>query len=228
VRIVDLTQPLDGSTVMWPGMPPPTAQPFETYANDGSFSRVVSLHEHSGTHLDAPAHFAEGAATVDQLSAEQLVCPLAVVDVSDSAARNPDYRLSVGDLERDELRHGAIELGSAVGVHTGWGRHCDDDAAYLGRDGGGVLHFPGVGRAAAGWLVTRRRIRGLGIDTAGVDPGNDAAFEVHANVTLPRGVWHLEGLVNLELLPARGATVFVGVIPIRGGSGAPARVIAIA
>jgi hypothetical protein len=46
-------------------------------------------------------------------------------------------------------------------------------------------------------------------------------------VTLPRGVWHLEGLVNLHLLPARGATVFVGAIPLADGSGAPARVIAV-
>ena len=51
---------------------------------------------------------------------------------------------------------------------------------------------------------------------------------MHRHATLPNGVWHLEGLVNLERVPARGATIFVGVLPFVGGSGAPARVIAVA
>jgi kynurenine formamidase len=227
VYVVDLTQPLGPATVLWPGSATPVFEIVETHERDGVFSRVVSLSEHSGTHLDAPAHFAAGAATVDQVSAERLVCQLAVVDIRDRTAENPDYRLSVADIERDEHREGPITSSAAVAILTGWGERSSDRRAYLGCDSDGALHFPGVGRDAAEWLVTQRRIVGIGIDTAGVDAGVDAAFEVHREVTLPRGVWHLEGLVNLELLPARGATIFVGAIPLTGGSGAPARVIAV-
>jgi kynurenine formamidase len=226
VRVLDLTQPLGPETVVWPGAPTPSFREHESYECDGAFSRVVSLFEHSGTHLDAPAHFVRGAATVDQIPAEQLVCPLAVVDVRGRVADHADYRLAVADLERNELLHGPIESGSAVVVHTGWGRHSADAAAYLGRTGDGLFHFPGVGQPAADWLVEERRVSGIGIDGPGIDPGVDTAFEVHAKVTLPRGIWHLEGLVNLDRLPARGATLFVGALPFTGGSGAPARVIA--
>jgi len=212
---------------VWPGAPTPSFQEHESYDRDGAFSRVVSLFEHSGTHLDAPAHFVRGAATVDQIPAERLVCPLAVVDVRGRAAEHDDYRLAVADLERNEQLHGPIKEGSAVVVHTGWGRHSADPAAYLGRTGDGLLHFPGVGQPAADWLVEERRVSGIGIDSPGIDPGADTAFEVHAKVTLPRGVWHLEGLVNLDRPPARGATLFVGALPFTGGSGAPARVIAV-
>jgi kynurenine formamidase len=227
VYVVDLTQPLGPATVVWPGSPSPVFEPADSYERDGSFTRVVSFAEHSGTHLDAPAHFAPGTATVEQVPAERLVCQHAVIDIRDRTAENPDYRLAVADVERDERRQGPIASGAAVAIHTGWGERSADRRAYLGSDGDGALHFPGVGRDAAEWLVTQRRIVGIGIDTASVDAGVDVAFEVHNEVTLPRGVWHLEGLVNLERVPARGATVFVGAIPFTGGSGAPARVIAV-
>lgn len=225
--VVDLTQPLGPHTVVWPGSPAPVFEIADSYERDGSFSRVVSLSEHSGTHLDAPAHFAPGTPTVDQIPAERLVCPLAVIDVQDRAAENPDYRLRVADVEDDERRHGPIASSAAVAILTGWGGRSTDRRAYLGDDGDGELHFPGVGRDAAEWLVAERQIVGIGIDTAGIDAGADTAFEVHREVTLPRGVWHVEGLVNLDRVPARGATVFVGAIPFTGGSGAPARVLAV-
>jgi len=154
--------------------------------------------------------------------------PLAVVDIEAISAENPDYALTVADIERSEKAHGAIAEGSAVLVNTGWGKRYREADRYITVDKGGRLRFPGVGREAALWLIEKRRIVGIGIDTVGIDPGNDSDFTVHRHATLPNGVWHLEGLVNLETLPARGATIFVGVLPFVGGSGAPARVMALA
>lgn len=223
--MVDLTQRIGAEPVTWPGRPAPAFETVESHDRDGAFSRIASLFEHTGTHLDAPAHFIRGAPAVDQIPAEHLICPLAVVDVAARVAADPDYRLSVSDLEHDQFVHGPIRPNSVVAIRTGWGQRCADEALYLGRTRDGLLHFPGVGREAAQWLTSRRQIRGT--DTAGMDSGVDASFEVHAKVTLPQGVWHLEGLVNLELLPARGAIIFVGAIPLAEGSGAPARVLAV-
>jgi kynurenine formamidase len=227
MRVVDLTQPYGPSTIVWPGSHPPEFTTVENHAEHGCFARAVHLYEHTGTHLDAPAHFVDGAETVDQISAERLVCPLAVIDIGAPCAKNPDYALTIADIERSEAAHGAIPAGSAVLVHTGWGQRYRDAGRYITMDGEGRLRFPGVGREAALWLIDKRRITGIGIDTMGIDPGADRDFTVHRHATLPNGVWHLEGLVNLEKLPARGATVFVGVLPFVGGSGAPARVIAL-
>src|SRR5262249_62237480 len=83
------------------------------------------------------------------------------------------------------------------------------------------------GRAA--WTAARpgaRRAAGIGIDTLSVDRGADVETPVH-RITLPAGLWHLEGLVGLERMPPRGAWVIVGVVPVVEGSGAPARVIAL-
>jgi kynurenine formamidase len=228
MRVIDLTQPYGPAMVVWPGSKPPVFTTVESHGENGCFARALHLFEHTGTHLDAPAHFVEGAETVDQISADRLICPLAVIDIESRAAADPDYALSIADIESDEALHGEVPHGAAVLVNTGWGRRAGDAAAYVAEDGKGGLRFPGVGREAALWLIARRRIRGIGIDTAGIDPGADRDFTVHRHATLPNGVWHLEGLVNLDRLPARGATIFVGVLPFVGGSGAPARVIAVA
>ena len=89
----------------------------------------------------------------------------------------------------------------------------------------GDLRFPGVSAEAARLLIAQGAA-GIGIDTLSVDAGLSTDFAVH-NLTLPAGLWHLEGLVNLELLPPRGALLVVGAPPLVGGSGVPARPFAL-
>jgi kynurenine formamidase len=158
-----------------------------------------------------------GAQDAAAIPPERLVVPAAVVD----GPGEPDAVLSERDVLADEARHGRVPPGCVVLVRTGWDRHLGDPARYIG-----AMDFPGVSVGAARLLVARGVV-GIGIDTLGVDPGAATDFPVHAGVTLPAGVWHLEGLVGLGRLPPRGATLVVGVLPLAGGSGAPARVLAL-
>jgi kynurenine formamidase len=150
-RLVDLTHPFDGQTIYWP-----TAQPFR-YEKEhwgvgpgGYFYAAgrYSASEHGGTHLDAPIHFAEGKAAVDEIPLADLFLPAVVVDVSARAQGNPDYRVQPSDLAAWERAHGRIPAGSAVLVRTGWGRYWPDRARYLGTAKPGDvagLRFPGIG-----------------------------------------------------------------------------------
>jgi kynurenine formamidase len=220
LRVVDLAQPLSEATTVWPGMNRLSARTTETYAVDGAFARELTLGEHTGTHLDAPAHFAEGGATVDQIAAGDLVCEIAVLDIREACAIDPDYVLSPADVIEHEATHGALPARAAVLVCTGWSALLADAPRYVGD-----LRFPGVSVAAARLLV-ERRVAGIGIDTLGVDPGSSTDFAAH-HTTLTAGLWHLEGLVNLELLPPRGALLAVGAPLLVGGSGVPARPLAL-
>ncbi len=220
LRVVDLAQPLSPATAVWPGMNQLSVRTTDTYADGGSFGRDLTLGEHTGTHLDAPAHFAEGGATVDGIPAGDLVCEAVVLDIREACATDPDYVLSAADVLEHEAAHGAIPARSAVLVCTGWSAFLGDAGRYVTD-----LRFPGVSSEAARLLV-ERGVAGLGIDTLGVDPGNSTDFAAH-NTTLPAGLWHLEGLVNLELLPARGALLAVGAPLLVGGSGVPARPLAL-
>jgi kynurenine formamidase len=220
LRVVDLAQPLSPATAVWPGMNRLSARATETYADGGAFSRDLTLGEHTGTHLDAPAHFAEGGATVEGIPADDLVCDAVVLDIREACTADPDYVLSVADVLEHEAAHGAIPARAAVLVCTGWSAFLADDGRYVSD-----LRFPGLSAEAARLLV-ERGVAGIGIDTLGIDPGNSIDFAAH-HTTLPAGLWHLEGLVNLEQLPARGALLAIGAPRLVGGSGVPARPLAL-
>lgn len=224
-RVVDLTAPLSAETVLWPGLPAFSAETVGEYERDGFYARRLTLPEHSGTHLDAPAHFAPGGARVEEIPAERLVVPCAVLDVRDRCADDADFALSRDDVAALEARDGPLPDAGAVLLWTGWEDRATDAAAWLGDDAPERLRFPGFGASAAE-LFVKRGMAGIGIDTAGVDRGSDTANPVH-HTTLPAGLWHLEGLVNLGALPARGALLVVGVLKLAKGSGAPARVLAL-
>src|ERR687895_355247 len=75
LRVVDLTQPLGPATVLWPGSTPFAAVVDGEHGRDTSYHRTLTLAEHSGTHIDAPGHFAAGGRTTDELAAHDLVRP---------------------------------------------------------------------------------------------------------------------------------------------------------
>jgi kynurenine formamidase len=223
--VVDLTAPLSSRTVMWPGEDPPQADVVDRHDRDGSYSRRVTLGEHSGTHFDAPVHFAPGAEAVADIPADRLVVPLRVLDITGRIGDDPDGRLEPADVAEHEQDHGVIGAGCAVFLRTGWDRYRDDRSSYAGPEGD--LRFPGFGVAAARLLVEERGAVGLGIDTLGIDPGRAHDFPVHRHVSLPQGVWHLENLIDLQALPAAGAWAVVGVPRLVDASGFPARVLAL-
>jgi kynurenine formamidase len=221
-RLVDLTQPLGPATVLWPGSTPFAARVDADYDTHGGYSRELSMPEHAGTHLDAPAHFVRGGAATDALGLPLLVRPAVKLDVRNRVGDDACYELDAATIEELEAGAGVIPAGVAVLVHTGWESRRHDAAAYAGH---GALRFPGLAPDAARLLVARGVV-GIGIDTLGIDPGHAEDFPAH-RVTLAAGLWHLEGLVNLAAVPARGAWIVAGVLPVVDGSGAPARVFAV-
>ena len=232
-EIVDLTHAYNAKTIYWPTSP--TRFTLERLARGdtpgGYFYAANSLctPEHGGTHLDAPIHFFEGGRTVEQIPLAQLMGPAVVIDVSERAATDRDYRLSPEDVLAFEARHGRIAPRTIVLLRTGWSRHWPDAKAYLGDDTPGdasKLSFPSYGEAAAALLVEERAASALGVDTASIDYGRSADFRVH-RIAAARNVAGLENLTNLDRLPPRGATVIALPMKIEGGSGGPLRAVAV-
>ena len=90
----------------------------------------------------------------------------------------------------------------------------------------GQLHFPGLSPEAAQWLVEHRRILAIGIDTASIDPGQSRRFQSHVTL-FEHDIPALENVANLDRLPEAGFTVIALPIKIAGGTGGPARIVAI-
>ena len=230
-RLVDLTHAFDERTIYWPTAKPFTWEKEAWGPSSGGYwytAARYSASEHGGTHLDAPIHFAEGRQSADQIPLSRLIGPGLIIDISAAAMRDPDYLLAPGDIRRWEARHGRVPANSIVFVRSGWARFWGDRKRYLGSDtprDTANLHFPGISREAAELLV-ERRIDAVGIDTASLDHGQSKDFIVH-RILSAANVPGLENVANLERLPPTGATVIALPMKIRGGTGGPARVVAI-
>lgn len=230
--LIDLTYPFDEHTIYWPHNKPFAWEQTSWGSSPGGYwyaSAQFCTAEHGGTHLDAPIHFAKEGMTLDAIPLQNLIGPAVVIDVSEAARQDRDYRMTIDDIRTWEQAHGRIPDGAIVLMRTGWGRFWPDRSAYLGSmtpDDAATLHFPGFSKEAAAYLTTERRIDGIGIDTASIDHGPSGDFIVH-QVVNGANLYGLENLANLERLPPKGATLILLPMKIKGGSGGPVRVIAL-
>lgn len=231
-KVVDLTYSFDDKTIYWP-----TAKPFtwEKEAWGVSTSGYwytaarYAASEHGGTHLDAPIHFGEGKQAADEIPVSKLISPAVVINITEACNKDADYRLTVEDITAWESANGRIPDDSIVLVHTGWGKFWGDKKQYLGTDVAGDtanLHFPGISQAAAKLLAEQRKIDAIGIDTASIDHGPSKDFIAH-QILYGANIYGLENVANLEKLPAKGATLIALPMKIKGGTGGPARIIAL-
>ena len=225
-NIQDLTHTLSPSFPVFPAYEPMKITKQYDVNEDGFYTNRWDVAEHSGTHLDAPAHFVAGSQAADQIEAAQLFAPAVIVDISDKAAHNADAGVSVADLTTWEDEHGQIPEGAAVLMNSGWASRLVGGDTFLNPDDSGTLHFPGFLPGAAEFLVGERNIVGIGVDTPSLDLGKASVFDVHVTV-LGAGYWGLENLANLSTLPPVGAWVIVGGPKVEGASGGPARVFAV-
>lgn len=198
-----------------------------SFENDGFYIQQWEFQEQWGTHLDAPGHFGPEAWLVDQIPVDNLVAPLAVVDISAKANENANATVDVQDLVAYERGNGRIPQGAFVAMNSGWSaKRASGNDAYRGGAGFPDLNFPGFSLDAAMWLAEKRDVVGIGVDTLSLDPGNSQDFAVHFGF-LPTNRYGVENLAGLDADPSKGATVIVGAVPWQDGSGGPGRVIAI-
>jgi kynurenine formamidase len=224
-KLKDLTHTFTAGFPVFVTGEEPTRETIADYATSGFYAQRWTFGEHSGTHMDAPGHFVPGGRLSPEITLRELLVPIVVVDISRKAEEDPDAMVEMGDLRRFERRHGRIPKGALVAMDSGWADKVDDPLEFKGGDAFPNYHFPGFSEEAALWLAERRDVTAIGVDTLSLDPGNSTTFPVHVNF-LATDRYGLENLNNLDRIPPRGATAYVGLIPWEEGSGGPCRVIA--
>lgn len=208
---------------IFPGDPEFVLDDTFTVDADGFFLQTMTIGDHSGTHYGAPCHFNADQQCADALEAADFFHPAAVIDIRAQVAANPDYALSLADVKKYEKRHGRIPKDAVVIAYTGWQDRWSDPVAYFNEDAEGVMHYPGISAEATQWLIDKRELGGLGIDTHGVDPGADVTFLTNTLLLADHRI-HIENMAGLDQLPAKGAWVVVGGVRNAGGSGSAATV----
>jgi kynurenine formamidase len=234
-RLIDLTHPFSSETIYWPTAKPFTFEKVSDGVTPGGYyyaANNFSAAEHGGTHLDAPIHFAAGKNTADQIPLEQLTGPAVVIDVTASATANADYQIQISDIEAWETKNGRIPDSSIILLRTGWDSRWPDPKTYLGTskvgpDAVAELHFPGLDPKTAQWIVANRRVDSIGIDTPSIDYGQSTMFETHQTL-FKANIPAFENVANLGQLPVTGSIVIALPMKIKGGSGGPLRIVAVA
>jgi kynurenine formamidase len=206
-------------------------------------TRWLLIDEHTGTHVDAPAHFIPepktglpkasevGTITVEQIPLEQLMGPAVVVDIpEDLPGSAPGVSPTItadflADWQRD---NGAFAAGDIVLFRTGWDRH------YLpGEPGLAYSHHPLVTGSTPGWpapdadamqLVMDRGVTCVGTDGASMGSSHNGAAVHH--LALGAKVAFIEALGHLNRLPVRGALFCFAPLKVARGTGAPGRAFA--
>ncbi len=206
-------------------------------------TRWMLMDEHTGTHVDAPAHFIpppgsglphageQGRVTVDQVPLEQMAGPVAVIDVPDDPpGAAPGISPVIGPelLHEHERRHGAITSDMVVLLRTRWDRY------YLpGHEGHRYCFDALMTRSGPGWPAPEvplmnelldRGVRCVGTDAPSMGSSHDGG-PVHV-AGLSRGAVFVEALTGLVQLPARGAFFQFVPVKVAHGTGAPGRAMA--
>lgn len=238
IEIHDLTAPLSAETPTLV-LPEPfsnlidfSIEQVSAYNEPGPFWKHHNIHtgEHIGTHIDAPIHWVTGkdGKDVSQLDPARLIGPAVVLDFSAEAAADPDFLIDVEHLVAWQEEHGAFPANSWLLFRTGWDQYGHDKQAFLNLDDNGS-HTPGFTAECAKWIAGELEISGVGVETVGIDAGNAGAltppFPMH-HFLLGADKYGITSLKNLAKLPTFGAMVVVAPLPIVGGTGAPARVLA--
>lgn len=226
---VDLTHSFSPSIPHWHGIEPETVTSPYTVERDGFHIQVFTHAGQWGTHVDPPAHFHTGLRTVDQIEPREFVLRLVVIDVHEQAARDPDYVVTMDDVNAWEARHGAIPEGAFVALRTDWSRRWPDQAAMQNVDTQGVAHYPGWSLPVLRFLYETRRITASGHETTDTDPGVATSRDDYSLESYVLGTNHfqIEMLANLDQVPEAGALLLVTFPKPEAGSGFPARAVAI-
>lgn len=227
-HIVDLTHTL---TSEFPFIPvkkltyPFELIPMATLKDNGVAANSWKIHEHLGTHIDAPNHFIENQKSVDELELKDLIVPVVVIDIEEKASRNSDAELTIEDIQAFEKLYGTIPNHACVMMYSGWEKRLRD-SSFVGLDSKLVKHFPGFSTDAISFLLTNRNIAGIGVDVLSFDPGIDEQYTGHKTL-FAAGKWGVECVANLAKIPKTGATIFIGAPKVGKATGGFSRIVAV-
>jgi kynurenine formamidase len=234
-RIVDLSMPVNPDMMTFPRVPPPMLlvnEMHEEFAERiGAAAHgvdkltahyMVIQDDHVGTHCDSRKHIVPGAGGPETIPLDFCLADGVLLDFT---AADKGHGITAAEVEAELDRIGyAVKPRDIVLIHTGAGAYNTEERYKT--------DHPGMTAGATRWLI-ERGVRMMGIDAITFDPPVWAMFEREQfweahRVMWDEEYWHLENLMNLELI-GRPHGFTLCVLPVKwvGTTGAPVRAIAI-
>lgn len=227
-KVVDLTHQINENSPHFPALPSLEKKTLFTL-EDGFYIQQFTVVGQYGTHIDAPIHFVEGGAWLDDIPLEDLLLPLYVIDLSQKVAENPNYEITCQDIEDFEKQYGEIETGAFVAFRSDWSKRWPSQEAVRNLDEAGVQQTPGWSHEALEYLIHTRKVKAVGHETLDTDSGQAAAKNgalVEEYYLLSQGIYQVEVLANLDQVPAVGSLISIAYPHWEKATGSPVRAVA--
>jgi arylformamidase len=230
LSVFDVSPVIDSQLPVFFLHPAPAVTPATTHEKEGVAVNMLSLSEHTGTHVDAPFHFAADGQTIDQIAVDALMLrPYCKYDLT-GGDYQPGDLIGVADLEAAAEAGGfSPGPGDIAIIEVGWDRNLPGGDA--GRDDGWWgRNQPGLSPEACDHLASLG-VSAVACDTAACDialaDGEIKGAHGHTQAFLPAGILIVEGLTGLAAAPATGLFL---ALPLRiaGGTGSPLRIMLLA
>lgn len=225
--VVDLSHTIENGMPKWPTHPQIVVHQACTHEHDGYFNQCLVMGEHTGSHVDAPAHTVPNRTerTIDTFGPDVICAPAVVYDCRKFELQAGDRLTSEQLLQLERESGHAVKEGEIAIINFGWDKHWSvgPDWQYYSKN------EPGLSEDAVE-LIASRKVRAVAFDNISSDmpikDGVEFPSTGHYKHWLPNDILLIEALTNLNLLPAR--CFFVAIpLKIKGGSGSPIRPFAL-
>ncbi len=216
-QVIDLTHKIENGMTSFDAAwhPKPAIKPLGTIESVGRNTKEIIIGSHTGTHLDAPLHFIEQGASVDQIPLDSLIGKVVIVDFS--------HLKNNAEITREML--GEIEIGDKMIFNLGWSKYWNQPDFYKG--------YPFFSPRAAEYLI-EKNVKIIAMDTpspddsriklSGENLGSAVDSPIH-KMFLKSGVLLLEYLANLDKIVDYSCwSIAIAPLKIDGSDGSPARV----
>ncbi len=214
MKPIDLTLAISPTLPVFPGSPGPQLIPWSDIKDDGYNLELLFLSSHTGTHIDAPYHFASDGLAIHQIPLDRLIGRRGILL---KLPRDADSAITEADIMLFEKENGMIPDGSSVFFFTGWQKNLED-RSYFTRN-------PGLDASAARYLASKK-VNLVGTDSPSIDLGRDESFGTHC-IFSRKNILIVENLANLDKIPSLEFDFAVLPLNLKGATGSPVRAVAL-
>ena len=213
VKPIDLTLTISETIPSFPGSPKPQFIHWSNLKDDGYNLELLFLSSHTGTHLDAPYHFAKNGVKINQIPLDRLLGKAILIKLQ----KTKNTPITKSDILLFEKNNYKIPTFSSIFFYTGWQKNLKNNNYFT--------ENPGLNLAAAKYL-TSKKVNLIGIDSPSIDLGKDSSFSVH-NILSKNNILIVENLANLNKITTKEFNFTILPLKLKDATGSPVRAIAL-
>ena len=212
MKLIDLTLTISESIPSFPGSPKPQFILWSNLKDDGYNLELLFLSSHTGTHIDAPYHFAKNGIKINQIPLDRLIGNGIIIKLP----KTKNTAITKLDITLFEKKNGLIPNNSSIFFYTGWQKNLKKNNYFM--------ENPGLDVSAAKYLASKNTNL-IGIDSPSIDLGKDESFKVH-NILSKNNILIVENLTNLNKILTKNFNFTILPLKLKDATGSPVRAIA--